>query len=506
MIEYEPHEVLWLVHGTTMLRASPEHVKPILSSSPSTTTFTLEQPLQRAQQSLQQIRNRGVTQYVDLSKTNKRSREEVDTEDEHDGTDASVEAPPPEPSGVNCDSWSVSSDGQTWKRIHRRPRGNLYIPVAADQPPVHLFAPTRTTEISRPSPAPTIVIQDDWTVNQDKTMGFKWTGTTFHLRVQDEPMDDDLDPEIRDILDAPSTTTPSLPFQSPAQPTTTTTSTTDPSPHDDDTSAPPPDLLEETTTTTTTGQHVHPEYRPQPDEDFKAKRARFDLQETISYRPPPPALQPPQTAPQPVQPSASPLQPSPQPPSFGPQRRQDQVLPPHATLSPYGDRPVDDAALSHEVDIDMTADNTHLPSGWHFEDGYIVMNDISDEWQIKGNYLIRRHYVPRETTFEPLESSCPVPLEYLGKTRSTFYGDNSYHDRWHTKNKTFPQQWTGTTRFKILPACRKMTHDFFYNVSDGYTTYIEPKSKDKNNLNERQMSLSDRLAFTEAKRKELTSF
>ena len=74
MIEYEPHEVLWLVHGTTMLRASPEHVKPILSSSsPSTTTFTLEQPLQRAQQSLQQIRNRGVTQYVDLSKTNKRS-------------------------------------------------------------------------------------------------------------------------------------------------------------------------------------------------------------------------------------------------------------------------------------------------------------------------------------------------------------------------------------------------------------------------------------------------
>ena len=27
MIEHEPHEVLWLVHGTTMLRASPKHVK-----------------------------------------------------------------------------------------------------------------------------------------------------------------------------------------------------------------------------------------------------------------------------------------------------------------------------------------------------------------------------------------------------------------------------------------------------------------------------------------------
>lgn len=55
MVEHEPHEVLWLVHGTTMLRASPEHVKPILSPPPSTTTSTIEQPLQRAQQALQQI-------------------------------------------------------------------------------------------------------------------------------------------------------------------------------------------------------------------------------------------------------------------------------------------------------------------------------------------------------------------------------------------------------------------------------------------------------------------
>ena len=35
MIEREPHEVLWLVHGTTMLRASPEHVKPVLSPDTS---------------------------------------------------------------------------------------------------------------------------------------------------------------------------------------------------------------------------------------------------------------------------------------------------------------------------------------------------------------------------------------------------------------------------------------------------------------------------------------
>ena len=83
------------------------------------------------------------------------------------------------------------------------------------------------------------------------------------------------------------------------------------------------------------------------------------------------------------------------------------------------------------------------------------MNDIHDEWQIKGNYLLRRHYLPRSSTYEPCEATCPIPVEHLGKTRSTFFGDTNYHDRWHMKNKEFPKQWTGTTRFKILPNYRK---------------------------------------------------
>lgn len=87
------------------------------------------------------FRNRGVTQCVDLPKSNKRAREEVETEDEIHKIDAPSDSVPTESSGVNCDSWNVSPDGQTWKRIHRKPRCNLYIPVAADQAPVHLFAP-----------------------------------------------------------------------------------------------------------------------------------------------------------------------------------------------------------------------------------------------------------------------------------------------------------------------------------------------------------------------------
>ena len=118
MVEHEPHEVLWLVHGTTMLRTSPEHVKPILSPPPSTTTSTVEQPLHELNKPFNKFRNRGVTQCVDLPKSNKRAREEVETEDEIHNLDAPSDSVPTESSGVNCDSWNVSPDGQTWKRIH----------------------------------------------------------------------------------------------------------------------------------------------------------------------------------------------------------------------------------------------------------------------------------------------------------------------------------------------------------------------------------------------------
>ena len=484
MTEHEPHEVLWLVHGTTLLRASPEHVKPVLNADPSTMPVSIEQPLQRAQLSLQQIRTREVTQYVDLPRSNKRAREEVDTEDEKDDTDST---PEPQASNVGCDSWSVSTDGQTWKRVHRKPRTNLYIPLAADQAPVHLFENVRIREVVRSEPAPTIVIQDDWTIDQDKTMGFEWIGTTtFRLRPQDDP-DMDLEPEVKEILDLPpSTSLTSSTFEPSPLPTSSPLPTYDPEPQGDQPPAPPPDLPPDLIPDEQQIHQLGSDFRPQPDEDFKAKRARLDRQETFSYK----------------QPTSTTT-----PTSFGPQRRHNLELPTHTTSSPYSNKPVDDSSLmTHEIEIDVTSENSHLPPGWHYENGFVVMDEVHDEWQIKGNCLIRRHYVPRNCTFQPSSCQCPIPLEHLGKTRSTFHGDSSYHDRWHTKDKQFSFLWTGSTRFKILPSYRKITHDIFYNVSDGYTTFVEPKSKDKNNLDEKKMSLSDRLAFTEAKRKELTSF
>ena len=71
-----------------------------------------------------------------------------------------------------------------------------------------------------------------------------------------------------------------------------------------------------------------------------------------------------------------------------------------------------------------------------------------------------------------------------------------------------------------------LAHEAFYNVSHGHQTYVEPTTEQahtaeetgppghsmpgikarKDQLKERRMTLADRLAFMEAKKKELESF
>ena len=55
------------------------------------------------------IRNRGVTHYVDLPKSNKRKREEVATEDEAEELDNELADFPAEPQE---DRWQASNDGR----------------------------------------------------------------------------------------------------------------------------------------------------------------------------------------------------------------------------------------------------------------------------------------------------------------------------------------------------------------------------------------------------------
>ena len=477
MMEHQPHEVLWLAHGTSLIRAAPEHVRPLLENNNTTSPSPqIQQPLQRAQEALHGIRGRGVTQYVDLTKTNKRRREEVDTEDEAEDID---DTNPTTSEPVESDSWQVSTDGQRWVRIHRTPRETLYCPTAQDMAPVHMFTSQRITEPQIDGPSPNLVITDDWKTEKDKTLGYLWTGTTTFTIA-------DIEPEPQETVHDNQVTTLSSGLHPP--------SSEPPEPdqqQDNQQPLPLPDPYQLGISASEVPEvqmnpSVDDSYRPQPDEDFQAKRARLDKQETITFRhTPAPATTTQYTA----------------------ERQQHHTA--TQRTAPYSDRPIDDQALYQDIEIDTKHhDDTSLPPGWHIDGtGYIVLDDIQDEWQLKGNYLVRRHYLPRQTTYTPAQEDCPIPINYLTNKRTSKMPDTTYLDSW-TKphHKQFTTTWTGTTEFKIQPAYRKLAQEHFYSVSEGYSTYIEKKKNNPANLSERTMSLADRLLFLEAKRKELKSF
>ena len=116
-LESGPHTtVYWVVHGTNLLRAAPEHLRPVPPADGPKGQD--DDPFYRAQQALQGARSRGTTQYTDLTRTNKRQRHEVSSADEdeelddEDLPDGNDEHP-----GLR-DSWQVSDDRKTWTRIH----------------------------------------------------------------------------------------------------------------------------------------------------------------------------------------------------------------------------------------------------------------------------------------------------------------------------------------------------------------------------------------------------
>ena len=158
--EAGPHaDIYWLAHGTTLLRAAPEHVRPAMH--PENDESRAMDSIDRAKLALMKVRNRGVTHYIDLPKSNKRKREEVASEDEAEELDHEMgdfEAEPLQ------DRWQASDDGRTWTRIHNQGRQQLFVPdLLYDEVPFHLFTNERVTHIRRGGPNPeTLVVRDEW--------------------------------------------------------------------------------------------------------------------------------------------------------------------------------------------------------------------------------------------------------------------------------------------------------------------------------------------------------
>ena len=118
--------------------------------------------------------------------------------------------------------------------------------------------------------------------------------------------------------------------------------------------------------------------------------------------------------------------------------------------------------------------------------------------------------VAREKEFTPTEDNCPVPLRCLARQRITKLANGQVvRDKW-TRGTPCRQltghTWTGYTRFKIQTPHRKDAKNTFQDKSFGAETIYLQEDKTNAPLSERTMSLSDRLAFKEAKQKELASF
>ena len=119
---------------------------------------------------------------------------------------------------------------------------------------------------------------------------------------------------------------------------------------------------------------------PAGGETFAQQRARMERQTALLFKPPQ---------------------------SYGPDRPQE----PRAT--PYSGKPLSsDDAANATIDVDIIKE-LGLPTGWLAEKGMLSMDTIKDEWKLEGNYLTRKHYVPRNTDYKLDEETCPLPLKLL---------------------------------------------------------------------------------------------
>ena len=483
-----PHaEVYWLVHGSNLLRAAPEHLKPVSTATQEPTEDDGTDPFKKAQQAIQGVRNRGTTLFIDLIRSNKRQRHEVDSDEEVDEPDDLMQTEPNAP--TYRDHWQVSDDQKTWARIHNHPRRELYVPDSTEDVPLDRFTSERITSVHREPPHPEhIRMRDDWrTPDAGRPLHYKWTGTTtfmiedhkgsdsddtLHRLFMPETPDDNPEPDGDDQPMEPET------GQHPEAPPPAPMPEAPPAPSDD---PPAPEANMPPVDSPTIPEHQQQLYTPpQPGETFQQQRARVDKQETLSFKMP--------TSYGPVKPTAS------------------------TRTTPYS-KVHEEEDISLQVDVDLTkVDN--LPPGWHLENGWLTLDAPQDEWTISGNWLIMHHYEPRKEAFKPTKDNCPIDVSFLAKDRVTNTTHGVFHDRWqrHSHNKLIEEAtWTGQTRFKLKANWRQKAKEDYAKASGGFTAYI-PRTpagvtkKGKDQVTERKMSVADRLAFLNAKKKELDSF
>ena len=370
-----PHSnIYWIVHGTNLLRTAPHNLRPLPVEDSGKAAD--DDPF-KAQQSLQNIRSGGTTLYTDLTKTNKRQRHEVSSDEEDEEFDGDHMAGGEE-GEVNpglADYWQVSDDQKTWTRVHNVERKELFVPVSTDDVPVDRFRNQRLTVIRRNPPHPEhLRLRDDWrTIDAGRNLHYRWTGTTT-FQIDDDvetASDDTFEQLVRDEPEEP----PEPEDGSPEDDQPRTSASAMPSPAPPATNAPADDAPQEVQNNNEANEapteepappsneaapqemppapvpeHQKRLYEPTVNESFRNQRSRVDKQETLSFLK--------------------------KPTVYGPMKSET------ARSTPYDQVATEDMNMQIEVDVQKIDD---LPPGWHLENGWLCLDSPEDEWVMEGN-------------------------------------------------------------------------------------------------------------------------
>ena len=416
------------------------------------------------------MQNRGTTTFTDLAKTGrKRPRPDLDVLTDKEMVDADDVS---QPAAV------LPGPSPELPSLHA-PEVPGHVPVAPaiGAPPATPSA--APAALSEPEPAPSEPFDEISSPGDAAGPPATFDSSMAPLPYSDD--DEDLaEPALPSATTAQSSSAPPVPSATTApfssalsvpSATTAPLSSAQPVPSATTTSS---------SITTPTLDSAHPAFRPPPkDESFNARRMRLDRQKTLSF--------------------IRPQQLSQQPPAESRDRSRSRNA---------------DETVDHVFNVDVLTINNGqhehalegLPAGWFAKDGSLHLEEIHDWWEIRKNELIRH----RDTLFRPDETGdCPLPLSCLAKDRVTVRGRHRHVDRWRLQDAGQVGWWTGCTVFKIQHRNVKEAEAAFSEHSGGSLVYAgtrAKRAKDAKNLNEKVLSLSDRIAFVEAKRKELESF
>ena len=440
----------WISHGTQLLRCAPHHVRSDFRSADTVVGGLVE-----ARRAVADLKSRGVTRFLDLSRVNKRSIEDVDEDEEADeGDDLGVIEPPMR--RRRSDAGEPSSGALD---LDLGDDGDLAVPedyspsvAPADSPSA---VPTADPEAVPPA-IPPAVLPADVNIPDDDTIPTE-PGEDTPVHVDDE-------------------TEPGLEPSIPSSPTSTTRTRT---PRVGPSEVPQLDPA------------VAALYERVEKEDFAARRLRVDQQETLGYGPQR-VRNAPTAAAQPYSQATS------------------------TTPTPSAAENVEAYSQTFPVE---EVDPAVLPAGWTVDsEGYFQLSDQQmDFWEVRAGCLIRHHVRPRYVLHKvKADTDIPIEPSLLDPIRITVAkfvdGTTEIINDDSKSVKAFPRTWVGMTVYQITGSARRELC-MFANLpakkiaKDSRTKMMRTQKKvEKNGVSEKNLTVEQRALFQQAKQKELRSF